>query len=143
MDAAIIDTDILSEVLKRRNSNVVRHAAAYLRRESQFAISAITRFELLRGLMERGATAQLKNFQDFCQRSLVLPIDDAVLDLAASLWVYARQKGLPSRDADLIIAATALASGIAPGAAVSYPLGIISIINRIVVAPCPSSPSRH
>src|SRR5690349_11180180 len=34
-----------------------------------------------------------------------------------------------------IIAATALASGMVPGAAVSYPLGIISIMNRIVTPP--------
>jgi len=32
-----------------------------------------------------------------------------------------------------IMAATALASGIAPGWAFSYPLGIISIMNRIAV----------
>src|SRR6202165_5690940 len=35
-----------------------------------------------------------------------------------------------------IIAATALASGMAPGSAFSYPFGIISIMNRIVVSPC-------
>ena len=34
-----------------------------------------------------------------------------------------------------IIAATALASGMVPGAAFSYPLGIISIMNRIVISP--------
>src|SRR5438067_441147 len=34
-----------------------------------------------------------------------------------------------------VIAATALASGMAPGAAFSYPLGIISIMNRIVGFP--------
>jgi hypothetical protein len=33
------------------------------------------------------------------------------------------------------MAATAAASGMAPGSAVSYPLGIISIMNRIVVPP--------
>jgi hypothetical protein len=32
-----------------------------------------------------------------------------------------------------IMAATALASGIAPGWAFSYPLGIISIMNRIAI----------
>src|ERR1700674_3133093 len=34
-----------------------------------------------------------------------------------------------------IIASTALASGMAPGAAFSYPLGIISIMNRMVTTP--------
>src|ERR1700739_1025917 len=34
-----------------------------------------------------------------------------------------------------IMAATAFASGIVPGWAFSYPLGIISIMNRIVIAP--------
>jgi hypothetical protein len=39
-----------------------------------------------------------------------------------------------------IIASTALASGMVPGAALSYPLGIISIMNRIVITPL-SKPS--
>ena len=34
-----------------------------------------------------------------------------------------------------IMAATALASGMVPGAAFSYPFGIISIMNRIVIPP--------
>src|SRR5882762_5594223 len=34
-----------------------------------------------------------------------------------------------------IIASTALASGMAPGAAFSYPFGIINIMNRIVISP--------
>lgn len=111
MDAAVVDTDILSEMLNRRNPHVMRHAGAYLRHEDQFAISAITRFELLRGLMERGASLQLKRFHEFCKRSLVMSIDDSILDLAASLWLHARRSGLPARDADLIIAATAIQSG--------------------------------
>jgi hypothetical protein len=34
-----------------------------------------------------------------------------------------------------IIAATALGSGMVPGAALSYPFGITSIMNRIVMSP--------
>jgi hypothetical protein len=34
-----------------------------------------------------------------------------------------------------IIAATASAAGMAPGSAFSYPLGIISIMNRIAATP--------
>lgn len=65
MDAALLDTDILNEVLKQRNVNVVRHAAEYLAAYGKFSISAISRYELLRGLKEKKATAQLGRFEAF------------------------------------------------------------------------------
>jgi tRNA(fMet)-specific endonuclease VapC len=108
---ALLDTDMLSEVLKRKSRRVVRKAAAYLREHEQFAISSISRYEARRGLMERGADKQLTRFNVFCTHTLVLPITDVLLDRAADLWVVARRKGLPARDADLIIAATALEHG--------------------------------
>ena len=56
MDAALLDTDTLNEVLKQKNANAIRHAAEYLAQHGQFAISSITRYELLRGLKEKNAT---------------------------------------------------------------------------------------
>ncbi len=38
MDAALLDTDILNEVLKQKNANAIRHAADYLAQHGQFAI---------------------------------------------------------------------------------------------------------
>lgn len=108
MDAALLDTDMLNEVLKQRNAVVVHHATNYLTLHSQFAISSMTRYELLRGLKEKAANVQLARFDMFCQNTLVLPITDAILDRAADLWVAARKIGQAGRDADLIIAATAL-----------------------------------
>jgi predicted nucleic acid-binding protein len=108
MDAAILDTDMLNEVLKKKNSHVLSHAAAYLQQHGQFAFSSMTRYELLRGLKEKNAVAQLQRFATFCQHSLILPITDAILDRTADLWVAARRGGHPGKDADLIIAATAL-----------------------------------
>jgi tRNA(fMet)-specific endonuclease VapC len=99
---------ILSEVLKQRNATVVRHASDYLERYGQFAFSAITRYEVVRGLKDKGAARQLRQFATFCEHSLILPVTDAVFDRAAGLWVTARKGGLPKRDADLLIAATAL-----------------------------------
>ena len=96
------DSDILSEVLKQRNSNVRMHARTYLRSHGQFAISSVTRFELIRGYKERNASTQLLRFLT------VLPLTDAIFDRAADLWVTARQGGHPTGDADLLIAATAL-----------------------------------
>ena len=108
MDAALLDTDVLSEVLKRRDDRVAHHAVKYLQFHSKFALSAITRYELLRGLKEKAAPRQLAQFELFCVHSEIVPIDNRVLDRAADLWVTARRAGLPARDADLIIAATAL-----------------------------------
>jgi tRNA(fMet)-specific endonuclease VapC len=108
MAIVLLDTDILSEVVKRKDSDVVRRAAAYLAQYQRFEFSAITRYEITRGLKQKGANQQLKNFAGFCQRSLVHPITDAVLDLAGDLWAEARRSGHACSDPDLIIAATAL-----------------------------------
>ena len=111
MVTALLDTDLLNEVLKQKNGNVVRNAVAYLNHHAYFAISAITRYEVLRGLREKNATMQLGRFQEFCDHSIVIPISDDILNHAAELWVDGRRRGLAPKDADLIIAATALTSG--------------------------------
>lgn len=108
MHLALLDTDTLSEVLKQRNTTVARHAAAYLQAHGQFAFSAFTRFEILRGYKESNATRQLPRFAAFCAHSLILPITDPIIERAADLWVMARQRGYPHGDADVLIAATAL-----------------------------------
>lgn len=108
MDAALLDTDTLNEVLKQRNPLLVQRSVEYLLLHSQFVISAITRYELLRGLKEKRAVRQLVQFETFCRNSLVVPVTDAVLDRASDLWVVARDGGHPAHDADLLIAATAL-----------------------------------
>jgi predicted nucleic acid-binding protein len=111
MDEMLLDTDILNEVLKQRNAHVVRHAANYLAQHGRFAVSSMTRYEVLRGLKEKQAVAQLANFQVFCQHTLVLRVTDSIFDQAADLWAHGRAQGLAPKDADLVIAATALYHG--------------------------------
>src|SRR4051812_47060141 len=111
MDVALLDTDTLNEVLKKKNANVLRHAAEYLAQHGQFAISSITRYELLRGLKEKNATSQLARFQAFCQNTLQLSVLDEILERAVDLWVIGRRQGLAPKDADMVIAATALHHG--------------------------------
>src|SRR6478752_4651035 len=108
MPPVLLDTDILSELIKRRNPAVQQHALAYSRQQGRLAFSAMTRYEVVRGYAQRAATIQLARFAAFCQRSLILSITDIVLDRAADLWAFARNHGHPHNDADLIIAATAL-----------------------------------
>jgi predicted nucleic acid-binding protein len=108
MDPSLLDTDILTEVFKLRNQSVAASATAYLQKHGQFAISAMTRFEVTRGLRHKRAAQSLNRFEWMCARMLVIPVSEDVLDKAADLWVAARDGGNPQRDADLIIAATAL-----------------------------------
>ena len=111
MDSALLDTDILSEVLKQRNAPVATKAASYLSIHGQFSFSVFTRFEIERGYKEKNAVRLLSRLTTFCQHSLVFPLSDAIFDRAADLWVLARQGGHPHGDADLLIAATALENG--------------------------------
>lgn len=111
VDPAILDTDITSEVLKQRSAIVGKHSRQYLRSHGQFAILAVTRFEIIRGYKEVAATTQLARFFTFCGHSLVLPLTDSIFDRAADLWVFARQGGHPCADADILIAATAIEHG--------------------------------
>jgi tRNA(fMet)-specific endonuclease VapC len=112
MGPTLLDTDILSEVIKQRNAAVTAKATAYLQQFGQFTISAFSRFEVRRGYLLKSATPQLARFEVFCSHSVVLPVTDAIFDHAALLWAEAQQGGHPCGDADLVIAATALVHGL-------------------------------
>lgn len=108
MDIRLLDTDILSELLKAKNEPVAQRAETYFRHFGRFTFSAVTWYEIVRGLRAVGATTKLSGFEDFAVRSNVLPVSTAVLNIAADLWGAARGRRHPTYDADLLIAATAL-----------------------------------
>lgn len=110
MDEAILDTDIMSEVLKARNQQVLNVAQQYLAQHQRFSFSAITLYEILRGLRASQATRGLNAFLTLVGNSEVLPVSLPVLHRAADLWADAGRGGYSRNDADLIIAATALES---------------------------------
>ena len=104
----LLDTDTLSEVMKGRDSNVAQHAAAYLAYYGQFSFSIITRYEILRGLKAKAATAQIAAFEDRCKSSLVLPLTDQAILRAADIYADLWRRGELIADADILIAATAI-----------------------------------
>jgi len=108
--AVLLDTDTLSAVM-RGNPRVVARTRAYLAEHGALAFSIITRYEILRGLKAKGATAQLEAFDRFCQTCVVLPLTDPVVVRAADIYAALRQRGEPIGDADILIAATALDYG--------------------------------
>lgn len=108
MPPCLLDTDILSEILKGRDRSVTAHADAYLQRRRRFTISAFTAYEVRRGLLWRGATAKLAAFDQLLPTFEIFPVTSKVLGKAAELWSLAATNGNPKMDADLVIAATAI-----------------------------------
>jgi tRNA(fMet)-specific endonuclease VapC len=105
--AVILDTDILSELLKQ-HPLVLQRVRTYLAEHERLAFSIITRYELLRGLKAKQARTQEAAFTLLCQASLILPLTDQVVERAATLYGELHRQGALLPDADLLIAATAL-----------------------------------
>lgn len=109
---ALLDTDILSAIM-RKNSIATERARSYLETHLTFTFSVITRYEVLRGLLAKGATKQLASFDQLCSASRVLPVTDAIIVQGASIYADLYQRGEMISDADILIAATAIAHGLA------------------------------
>jgi len=100
--AALLDTDILSEVIKRRDVNVQRHSQVYLADHGRFQFSIITRYEILRGLKAKNAVQQALAFDRQCAWSIVLPLDDEVVVEAAEIYGLLKGQGAIIGDADIL-----------------------------------------
>lgn len=108
---ALLDTDILSAIM-RQDTAVIPKAQEYLADHEQFNFSIITRYEILRGLKAKGATKQIAAFDRFCAVNIVLPLTDEIIVRASDIYAFLKQRGELIGDADILIASTALLSGI-------------------------------
>jgi tRNA(fMet)-specific endonuclease VapC len=109
--AALLDTDILSELLNGRNAPVRSRAIQYSEVHGHLSFSAITRYEVMRGYKSQGAIKQLEHFASYRKFANVVALTENVFDKAADLWALAHRSGHPRNDADLLIAATAVENG--------------------------------
>jgi tRNA(fMet)-specific endonuclease VapC len=108
MESALLDTDMLSEIMKGVDPHVQDNARRYLAIFRHFTFSIITRYEILRGLKARRATRQMARFEQRCQHSQVLPLTDEIIVQAAEFYALLYQESQLISDADILIAATAL-----------------------------------
>lgn len=106
----LLDTDVLSAIM-RRDRSAVNYARQYLSEHQRFTFSVITRYEVLRGLLVKGATSQRAAFDRLCMFSAVLPINEMIVARAAEIYADLYRRGELIGDADILIAATALTHG--------------------------------
>ena len=75
-------------------------------------LNAVSYFEIRRGLLFAGATAQLAAFERLWRELGIIMIDHAVLDKAAEIYADLRAEGQLIEDADILMAGIALVNGL-------------------------------
>jgi tRNA(fMet)-specific endonuclease VapC len=88
----LLDTDVLSGLM-RKSPTALNRARSYLADHPRFTISLVTRFEILRGLKAKRATAQLAAFDAFCASNEVLPLTDGGIVRAADIYADLHGRG--------------------------------------------------
>jgi tRNA(fMet)-specific endonuclease VapC len=71
-------------------------------------ISLITYYEVVGGLLAKGALKQLNVFEDFVAENIVVPMTDKSAKISAELYSSLRQTGNTVDDIDLLIAGIAI-----------------------------------
>lgn len=108
MDKALVDTDILSEILKGYDQTVIQNVANYQRHFPQLTLSTASITEITKGLWKKRKTAKLASFLSLLKTQEIVPFDTACAELAGKLFADLERKGLPIGWGDVIIGATAI-----------------------------------
>jgi predicted nucleic acid-binding protein len=106
LDRFVLDSNIISRIL-RQDRRVVPRLAEAATSNATIYLCPVVYFEVRRGLLERAASRQLRDFDHLARTLLWADFERAIWDDAAQLWVACRARGRPHDDADLLIAAYA------------------------------------
>ena len=112
MRRVLLDTDMLSEVLKGRDQAVTQNAGIYAGEHGRFTFCSVTVLEILYGLHYRDARRQLRTAEaSFRENEVVVPqLED--FHAAGRTRGIARRQGLQLTSDDCLIGAVASRLGI-------------------------------
>ena len=112
MSKVLLDTDILSEILKGKSAVVTARAGAYLAQQGCFTTSAVSVAEIVYGLRRVGRDDRVAQFEASLATAEVLPLDDAAARLAGRINADLERAGRIIGMPDVFIAAIALRNGL-------------------------------
>ncbi|MCW5317021.1 PIN domain-containing protein [Nostoc sp. KVJ3] len=108
----LLDTNILTAILKKNQKVNSKLEEVRFLGEDVF-ISCITYFESKRGLLYANATRQISDLNEFCRNYKILFLDDLeIIEKACEIDADLKRKGRKIQEADVLIAATAIARGL-------------------------------
>ena len=108
VDKMLLDTDMLSEVMKAKDRRVVKTAVAYQSIHTQLTTSVVTVMEIVKGLQKVGRTDAMNRFLSGLQFGEVLPFDRSCAEIAGKIYGDLERTGQPIGRADVMIAAIAI-----------------------------------
>jgi len=102
----VLDTNILSYLLQGKQPIIDRLAEA-ANSDAAIFLCPVVRYEIRRGLLDKGATTQLKRFERLAADLIWAEFERPMWDEAANSWAACKRMGRSYQDADLLIAAYA------------------------------------
>jgi len=108
MQKTLLDTDILSDFLRGKNVNVVRHVEAYLREYGRLTISVVTVFEIVRGRHQAQQFDRAAQFLTWAQGTELIEFDYNCARTGGEIAGALLRSGTTVGIADSLIAATAI-----------------------------------
>jgi tRNA(fMet)-specific endonuclease VapC len=112
MPRALIDTDIFSEIFKKRDPNVAKRALAYQAEQGAFSITVVTAMEITSGLHRVRATAQIARFEAMLAGCEVVGFGQDAAILAGKIDATLRLRGTTVDLNDVMIAAIVIGEGV-------------------------------
>jgi tRNA(fMet)-specific endonuclease VapC len=107
MNRALVDTDILSEILRARNANVTLRHRRYVEEHGRLCLSVVSVFEVARGWYKVGRSDRVDAFVAWLPRAELLGIDAECARLAGEIEGFLERVGRRVGIADVLIAALA------------------------------------
>ncbi len=112
MDRALLDTDIVSEILKGIDQNVRAKSSAYLASVGPYIISTVTVLEIVKGLHKLRREDRIGRFLASLPTFELLTLDARSSELAGRIYADLERSGQTIGRADPMIAGIALRHGL-------------------------------
>lgn len=112
IERALLDTDILSELMRGKNETVRARAEAYVRVHGRLSVSVITVLEIVKGLQKAGRKDAMDRFIGALDSVEVIDLARPEASIAGRIYGDLERLGQPIGRADPMIAGTALAQGL-------------------------------
>jgi tRNA(fMet)-specific endonuclease VapC len=108
MNKALLDTDILSEILKKINANVISKSNAYIAFHGHYTIATLSVLEIVKGLHKVRRESRIQSFLAKVVGEEIVTLDIQSAEIGGRIYADLERTGQPIGRADPIIAAIAL-----------------------------------